>query len=68
MDRIRGGSPLDEPGLYADLLNAALAEVDWLGIAEKILEDLGPAGYAVPKFPLGGLDHRFGRLRKSVDV
>lgn len=28
-------------GLYADLLNAALSEIDWYEIAEHFLEDVG---------------------------
>src|SRR3954451_24138435 len=32
--------PLHEPSLYSDLLNAALAEVDWIEIAEGYLSEL----------------------------
>lgn len=33
------GSPLQEPGMYSDLLAAALSEVNWQEIAERWLED-----------------------------
>lgn len=32
-------SPLQEPGMYGDLLSAALSEVNWQEIAERWLED-----------------------------
>ena len=34
---IADASPLKEPSLYSDLLNAALSEVDWAEIAESLL-------------------------------
>ena len=34
-------SPISEPTLYNDLLTAALSEVDWLEIADAILQRLG---------------------------
>jgi hypothetical protein len=37
---IREGNPLEEPSLYADLLSAALSEVDWLEIAQSYLDDV----------------------------
>lgn len=33
-------APTAESGVYADLLNAALSEVDWYEIAESFVEDL----------------------------
>lgn len=38
-EEIEDGSPLHEPSLYADLLGAALAEVDWSEIAEARLDE-----------------------------
>jgi hypothetical protein len=44
-DRLRAeveeGAP-EQSGLYADLLHAALSEIDWHEIAEGYLEDFGP--------------------------
>lgn len=36
-------APLAKASLYSDLLRAALAEVDWLEIAESYLDDVGAA-------------------------
>jgi len=33
-------NPLPEAGVYTDLLNAALGEVDWYEIAEHIMEEI----------------------------
>lgn len=39
-DEIEEGSPCPEAGLYGDLLNAALSEIDWHEVAEAFLEDI----------------------------
>jgi hypothetical protein len=49
-------SPLTEPSLYSDLLNAALAAVEWPEVADEFLEGLGPipeaaAGSTEPQEP-----------------
>jgi hypothetical protein len=33
-------SPCPEAGLYSDLLNSALSEIDWYEVAEAFLEDI----------------------------
>ncbi len=33
------GSPIEEPSVYSDLLNAALSEVNWIEIAENWLSE-----------------------------
>ena len=39
---VEDGHPLQEsPGLYSDLLNAAISEVDWMEIASNMFEDFG---------------------------
>lgn len=37
---IEEGSPLEDAGLYTDLLNAALSEVNWHEIAESMMENV----------------------------
>lgn len=37
---VREGSSIEESGLYADLLNAALSDVDWREIASHYLADV----------------------------
>jgi hypothetical protein len=37
---ISNSTPLKEPTMFADLLNAALAEVDWQEIADHLLKDV----------------------------
>lgn len=37
-EEITDGSPIEEASMYADLIGAALSEVDWREIAEAILE------------------------------
>src|SRR5437870_5544018 len=39
-DEIEESSPCPEAGLYSDLLNAALSEIDWYEVAEAFLEDI----------------------------
>lgn len=39
-DEIEEGSPCPEAGLYSDLLNAALSEIDWHEVAESFLEGI----------------------------
>jgi hypothetical protein len=39
-DHFEENSPAAESGVYADLINAALSEVDWYEIAEHYLEDI----------------------------
>ena len=36
-------NPLEEAGVYTDLLNSALGEVNWYEIAESILEEVPKA-------------------------
>jgi hypothetical protein len=38
-DYIEENSPVSEAGLYTDLLNSALSEVDWYSIAEHCVAD-----------------------------
>jgi hypothetical protein len=40
-NHLEDSSPLTEPSLYSDLLNAALSEVDWHEVADEFLEVLG---------------------------
>jgi hypothetical protein len=39
-DEIEEYTPCPEAGLYSDLLNAALSEVDWHEVADAFLEDI----------------------------
>ena len=39
-EEVREAAPLEESSLYTDLLNAALAEVDWSEIAHSYLDEL----------------------------
>lgn len=41
-EEIEEASPLSEPSMFSDLLNAALGEVDWHELAAAFLEDLDP--------------------------
>src|SRR3954466_6699808 len=43
-EELSDGSPVNEPTVYGDLMNAALEEVNWLEIAESYLEDLDEEG------------------------
>lgn len=39
-DEFEEGNPIPDAGLYSDLLNAALGEVNWAEIAGHLLEDV----------------------------
>ena len=39
-DEMTDASPLEDPSVYSDLLQAALDEVDWKEIAENMIGDL----------------------------
>jgi hypothetical protein len=39
-DEIEEHNPCSDAGLYADLLNAALSDVDWYEVAEAFLEGI----------------------------
>jgi hypothetical protein len=39
-EQIEDENPLPDAGLYTDLLNAALSEVNWYKIAEQFIEDI----------------------------
>lgn len=80
-DEILDGIPSTVTGFYADLLQAALEEVNWLEIAENFLGELRadgveeepetwkgprPAHDADPKFPLGQVVSTPGAL-DSID-
>lgn len=42
-EEIEDGSPIDDPSLYMDLLNAALSEVHWQEIAEVLISNIPEA-------------------------
>jgi hypothetical protein len=42
-------SPVNEPTVYGDLMNAALEEVNWLEIAESYLDEVGEGGSAAER-------------------
>src|SRR4051794_4558851 len=42
-DELSEASPVNEPTVYGDLMNAALEEVNWLEIAESYLEEVAEA-------------------------
>lgn len=42
-DEIEEHNPCPEAGLYSDLLNAALSEINWHEVAEAFLEDIADA-------------------------
>jgi hypothetical protein len=41
-EELENASPLPDAGLFTDLLNAALWEVDWQEVAESFLEEFKP--------------------------
>jgi hypothetical protein len=54
-------SPLKDPSLYADLLHAALSEVDWHEVADEFLDLLGPREDDAPV-------HRSPAASRAVDL
>ncbi len=42
-EELTEASPVNEPTVYGDLMNAALEDVNWLEIAESYLEEVEPA-------------------------
>ena len=52
-DKLIDASPLQEPSVYADLLNAALSKVDWYELARSYLDQLGEekASHEKPSAP-----------------
>ena len=41
-DEFEEHSPITDSSVYADLLSAALSEVNWQEIAKSLLEDIDP--------------------------
>jgi hypothetical protein len=45
-DEISNSSDIPESGLFADLVNAALSEVDWDEIAKHLLDEVDASDYS----------------------
>jgi hypothetical protein len=46
-DEMEEGNPLQEAGMYSDMLGAALSEVNWHEIASHMIEDVEKEAEAV---------------------